>query len=103
MAPDTKSMGGVIFGLPTDYFVHSCNRSKETCYWELLLSPMGKYTKFPPFLFPHMDNMSPSDFLKMAILFHVHITVYFFQCTSDFNFLTGSSSCFLWEVLSWWQ
>lgn len=79
MVSDIKSMGGIVFGLPADYFMHSCDRFKETRCRELLLSPMGKYTKFPPFLFPRPNDMNPSDFLKTAVLVHVHITVYFFN------------------------
>ena len=71
-------MGGIVFELPADYFVRGYDRFNEAGCRGLLLSPTGKYTKFPPFLFPDRKNLSPSSFLKTATLVRVHITVSFF-------------------------
>ena len=91
-------MGGIVFELPADYFVRGYDRFNEAGCRGLLLSPTGKYTKFPPFLFPDRKDLSPSSFLKTATLVHVRIIISFFKCALKLNLLIGSLRCLLWEV-----
>jgi len=72
-------MAGAVFGLPANIFLHTCNRFEEPCCWDLLLSPMGKYTKFSPCLFPHPDNPNLADFLKTALLVRVRASLFAFD------------------------
>ena len=79
MTSDIKSMGGIVFDLPADYFMRGYDRLNEAGCRALLLSPTGKYTKFPPFLFPDRKDLNPFSFLKTAVLVRVCIIILFFN------------------------